>query len=546
MKEKTKTETLITFGKSLIPIFGYYSARSEAFKDGIAAVSEEYAKKLAESNACSRQIRKELLGECAAFICPNGWDAEYWQNLVRTFADKNPDPGKDAKTILESFIAQCLATFPVDRHLGETRRELGIILQVLQSEPRKRLDFDKESLEFAIDFLDLFHDFPDKDNCGYVSQLLRIRDELLAALDKSEGCNFLILGKTGSGKSALLNYILGSDVAESGAGRPVTERGLHEKTGVVNGVKVKVYDSWGLEAGHYDEWLQMMDAEKNKHDLNHKITDWFHVVVHCVQASGARVEDVDAKIVNGFLKDGFKVLVALTKVDTCSEEDEEALKDTLVEMCPGLAREAIISVCSVEKVIRGVTHERMGGDALKRAIIGGFVGTIVRRLPLRVSLLANREVDKFYEDTKAWIAGRSMWSSDNTEWLKDKCESFVLKLNKVKLPAIIKEELLACATISQSLSATINVENDYFKKLSSGSFYDPDQPWYLDVAQTIFTAVVLPFAAVWYFLAGGGSDQEREALTGRLDKFVSEVRTKIKDGESEIATQIRNVLNYKE
>ena len=541
MKERTTSESLCTFGKSLIPIFGYYSGRDEGFKDGIAAVSDEYARKLGEANACNRQLRKELLGECAAFICPKGWDPQYWQRLVKSFADKNPTPEADAKTILERFICDCLESFPSDRHLGETKRELSMILDVLQAEAKDRLSKSQESIEITIDFLDFFRNFPGSSGEAYFEQLPRLRDELIAALDTSLGCNFLILGKTGSGKSALLNYILGADLAASGAGHPVTEPGLHLKQGVINGVKVNVYDSWGLEAGHYDDWLEMLDREKEKHDLYHKVTDWFHVVVHCI--SGDRVEDVDAKIVNGFLKDGFKVIVALTKADNCSEDDERTMKKTIIEECPGLTMDSIISVCSVEKVIRGVTHSRFGADKMKNAIIGSYVGTIVRRLPLRVNLLANKEVDTFRQEMLDWIGTRTVWKSANMDELKARCEKFMTKLNEVRLPAIIKDELLACTAISQSLSATINVENDYFKNLSSGSFFDPDQPWYLDIAQAVFTAIALPVLAVM-FVFGGGTSQERKDLTERLDKFVAAVRDKLANGENDLAKRIRAAFEY--
>ena len=37
--------------------------------------------------------------------------------------------------------------------------------------------------------------------------------------------NILIAGKSGVGKSSLLNYIFGEEVAETGAGKPVTAEG---------------------------------------------------------------------------------------------------------------------------------------------------------------------------------------------------------------------------------------------------------------------------------------------------------------------------------
>ena len=46
--------------------------------------------------------------------------------------------------------------------------------------------------------------------------------------------NILIAGKSGVGKSSLLNYIFGEEVAETGAGKPVTAEGLHEYLSLIH------------------------------------------------------------------------------------------------------------------------------------------------------------------------------------------------------------------------------------------------------------------------------------------------------------------------
>ena len=541
-QQKSTGESVLAFGKSLVPILGYYSGRNEGFKRGVESVALAAKAEVKRVNDSNKQLRHDLLFDMNAFVSPNGWDEQHWQAMVKEFIDENPVDGQDAKDILEEFISFCIEKYPSDRHFGETHSELTKILEILRCAPGKRMKCEKDDLELTVDFLDLFGNFPDEKGRGYVKQLMCLRNEMLASLDKSAGCNFLILGKTGSGKSALLNYILGSEEALSGAGRPVTERGLHLKEGFVNGVKVKVYDSWGLEAGHYQEWLAMMDGEKQKRDFHHKITDWFHVVVYCIQASGARVESVDSETINSFLKDGFNVVVALTKVDTCSEEDEETMKQTILADCPKLEREKIIPVCSVEKIIREVAHHAFGGDDIKKAITDSYVGTIVNQLPLRCKYLAGEVIDEFGKDMRRWIGRRSWSDDDNIGQLKSKCQDFIEGFNEQKMPRIIKDEIMACAAVSMSLSATINVDNDYFRKVSTELFEDSDH-WYETVGKALLVAVgFIPVAL--YMLFGGATKQEREDMNSRLDRFLNDAHESVEKLEGAIRKQICTAFGY--
>ena len=55
-------------------------------------------------------------------------------------------------------------------------------------------------------------------------------------------------GRTGCGKSAFVNYLYGAPVRGTGAGRPVTERGLFcERLTLPDGITLNVHDAWGME-----------------------------------------------------------------------------------------------------------------------------------------------------------------------------------------------------------------------------------------------------------------------------------------------------------
>ena len=57
--------------------------------------------------------------------------------------------------------------------------------------------------------------------------------------------NILVLGKTGVGKTSLLNYLYGFDLPV-GAGLPKTGKGIHENLITRNGTAYHVFDTWGI------------------------------------------------------------------------------------------------------------------------------------------------------------------------------------------------------------------------------------------------------------------------------------------------------------
>ena len=75
--------------------------------------------------------------------------------------------------------------------------------------------------------------------------------------------NVVAIGKTGVGKSTLVNYIFGRHVRTTGVGRPVTARGFHREPGEIAGVPLMFFDSWGLEVSKHKEW---------RDDLTHELS----------------------------------------------------------------------------------------------------------------------------------------------------------------------------------------------------------------------------------------------------------------------------------
>ena len=163
--------------------------------------------------------------------------------------------------------------------------------------------------------------------------------------------NVVIAGKTGVGKSSLINYLYGENVMKTGVGKPVTQRGFEPVECQINEMPVKLFDSWGLEVGKDEEWLKMLEEELKRRDTGKPVQDWFHSVFYCIGASGLRIEDFDIKIIDKFSKANYKVVIALTKADTISEDAEREFIEIIKKELSMPA--SIIPVCSEEKRAEG-------------------------------------------------------------------------------------------------------------------------------------------------------------------------------------------------
>lgn len=127
-------------------------------------------------------------------------------------------------------------------------------------------------------------------------------------IEKIEKVHILVVGKTGVGKSTLINNIFRERLAETGIGQPITKH-LHkiEK----EGVPMVLYDTRGLEldaetqnqvTSEIDQTLEGM-AIMQQH---------MHVAYYCINASSSRIEDMEIRLIE-YLANKMPVILVLTQ-----------------------------------------------------------------------------------------------------------------------------------------------------------------------------------------------------------------------------------------
>ena len=150
--------------------------------------------------------------------------------------------------------------------------------------------------------------------------------------DKIGRFNLAIFGKTGVGKSTLINAIFGEDVAPTGIGEPVT---MTEHLYLHRAGFLGVLDTRGLEIGVDTETLvgelgAYVDRMRQQPEF-----EQIHVAWYCVRATDRRFEATEADFVRQLHKLGLPVILVLTQVPSRNGEphtDAVALADHIAQL----------------------------------------------------------------------------------------------------------------------------------------------------------------------------------------------------------------------
>jgi uncharacterized protein (DUF697 family)/GTP-binding protein EngB required for normal cell division len=201
-----------------------------------------------------------------------------------------------------------------------------------------------------------------------------IDNALKEQLSKMGRFNVIVAGRTGTGKSTLVNAVFGEEFARTAMGKPVTQCATwHER----ENHPLRILDTKGLETATYQETWDAVQKEIRKGRGSTDPSQHIHMGWVCIQEPGLRVEDAEKTLIEALKAEGFPTIVVLTKHGMFPE-----FLDEVVKLAP--TADAIIPVRALP--MRGFP-EVHGLDEL--------VASTVRLLPdgVRSAFVAAQAVD---------------------------------------------------------------------------------------------------------------------------------------------------------
>jgi uncharacterized protein (DUF697 family)/GTPase SAR1 family protein len=143
--------------------------------------------------------------------------------------------------------------------------------------------------------------------------------------------NIIVAGKTGVGKSTLINAVFRDKLAETGMGKPVTN---HMRAITKKGVPLVIYDTRGFELGKdvqedvKKEVIDTISKGLSTHDINKAI----HCIWYCINTASNRIEPEEIEWIKELSKDNqitqVPIIVVLTQ--SFSKKKAQEMRQTLL------------------------------------------------------------------------------------------------------------------------------------------------------------------------------------------------------------------------
>jgi len=165
----------------------------------------------------------------------------------------------------------------------------------------------------------------------------------------------LIAGKTGVGKSTIINEVFRGNIAKTGSGRPVTDKIKEYRK---DGVPISIIDTIGFELADYTKIIDELSKEIDKRLSSDNADDHIHIAWICINTSSDRIENAEIDLLKKIRGYDIPVIVVLTKTINSKSPFIEEAKKILSEA------NAVIPIRALSEDIDGLELKPMGIDKL--------------------------------------------------------------------------------------------------------------------------------------------------------------------------------------
>ncbi|MFM7365811.1 MAG: lipase family protein [Cuspidothrix sp.] len=370
-----------------------------------------------------------------------------------------------------------------------------------------------------------------------------------SGVNMQSSLNILTIGKTGAGKSSLINYLYGEDIAKAGIGSPVTQGGFDKYQIKWEDINVQIYDSVGLEVGNgmAKSWEENLNSELKEHGIERQAIEWFHAVFYCINAGGHRVEPYEEGIIEKLILNKYRLIIVVTNSDQATDKEiDQLIQPIRRKFTQDIA--PVVPVCSVTRELRdGSVSRTFGRSPLQSEMLKGFWYAITVRLPDRCAYLLHQEVDKWMEKQTEIISSHTdktgrlhkITKEKLIDQINDNLKIFQGELDNLRIKILKKEITETVRNFAVIANKLQYPQSEDFPKLPTNLNIPPD---FISQVKKLLLSFGNFFATILARLVGLFDSRSPQDVIKNLENEMLKLKNIITEQNPQISELVEGML----